>query len=170
MSQDAKNQWVLRRGAQPVADLVSKLLDPVIERRAGMTLDLIASWNEIVGEKHASYSRPEKLNWPRQVSDDDPFEPATLIVACESGHALFLQHDTGAIIGNINAYFGFTAVGKVKLVQKPLPARDQRRKWGKQKLNSENTERLNHMLDTIEDGPIKDALKKMGEGVFSKGS
>ena len=170
MSQDPKKQWVTKRGAQPVADLVSKLLNPVIERRAGMTLDLIASWTEIVGEKHAQHSRPEKLNWPRQASDDDPFEPATLIVACESGHALFLQHDTGTIIGNINAYFGFAAVAKVKLVQKPLPTRDQRRQRVKQTVSPETTERINQTLESIEEGPLKDALRKMGEGVFSKGS
>ena len=83
MSGDSKKQWTNRRGAQPVSDLVSKLLDPVIERRAGMTTDLIASWEEIVGARHAALSRPEKLNWPRQASDDDPFEPATLVVACD---------------------------------------------------------------------------------------
>ncbi|MEM1318202.1 MAG: DUF721 domain-containing protein, partial [Pseudomonadota bacterium] len=87
-----------RISAKPVGDLISRLLDPVIERRAGMTMDLIASWNEVVGQHHGTKSAPVKLDWPRQASDDDPFEPATLIVSCDTSHVLFMQHDTTTII------------------------------------------------------------------------
>jgi len=170
LSEFDKKQWVKKRGALPVADLVSKLLDPVIERRAGMTLDLIASWTEIVGEHHASRSRPEKLHWPRQISDDNPFEPATLIVACEGGHALYLQHDTGTVIERINSYFGFAAVAKLKLVQKPLPVREQRRRQTRKPVEDAHRQKVSEILDSMEEGPIKDALQRMGEAVFSKGS
>ncbi len=170
MSGSDKKQWVGRRGAQPVADLVSKILNPVIERRAGMTLDLIASWDEIAGEQHAAQSRPEKLLWPRQVSDDDPFEPATLLVACEGGHALFLQHDSAAIINRINTYFGFSAVGRLKLVQKPVVRREQRSKHRVSEIAPEKAVGLMAMLDQVTDPMLKASLEKLGKGVFSKGS
>ncbi|MCJ8310497.1 MAG: DUF721 domain-containing protein [Rhizobiaceae bacterium] len=189
MSGKGKNQWTNRRGAQPVSDLVSKLLDPVIERRAGMTMDLIASWEEIVGERHAALSRPEKLNWPRRSDDEDPFEPATLVVACDGGHALFMQHDSTEVLASVNDYFGFTAVSKLKLVQKPLQTMPQRRKArmprgggggegggeggaGSQRgeLAQAKADRLEAMVDGIEDENLKKALKKLGKGVFSEGS
>ena len=170
MSDGSKKQWVGKRNAQPVSDLVSKLLDPVIEQRAGMTLDLIASWDEIVGSRHARNSRPEKLMWPKQATDDDPFEPATLVIACESAHVLFLQHDTTSVINRINGYFGFSAVAKVKLIQKPLPERDVVRSKKNKPLALDMQSKLTKSLENIEEGPLKDALRKMGEGVFSKGS
>ena len=161
-------------GAKPVADLVSKLLNPVIERRAGMTMDLLAAWEHIVGEQHCQHSRPEKLHWPRQASDDDPFEPATLIVACEGGHALYLQHDSATIIERINTYFGFTAVARLKLVQKPIgnlvSVRDQKRKQKKQPLPEDKKANLAAMLKDISDPDLRAALEKMGRGVFSDGS
>lgn len=170
MSDGPKKQWTNRRGAQPVSDLVTKLLNPVFERRAGMTMDLIASWGEIVGEQHAAKSRPEKLVWPRQASDDDPFEPATLILACESAHALFLQHDSTAVISRVNTYFGFTAVTRMKIVQKPLVELDFEVAKEKRALPETKRERLLDMVEDIEDPKLKEALIKLGEGVFSEGS
>ncbi|MEE9313511.1 MAG: DciA family protein [Rhizobiaceae bacterium] len=160
----------MKRPAQPVADLVSKLLNPVIERRAGMTLDLIASWDEIAGVQHAAQSRPEKLLWPRQASDDDPFEPATLVVACEGGHALFLQHDSAAIIARINTYFGFSAVARLKLTQKPIGRREERKRKKTIVLNESKRRDLNEMLEEVTEPKLKAALEKMGKGVFSEGS
>ncbi|MEL7274004.1 MAG: DciA family protein [Pseudomonadota bacterium] len=159
-----------RRGkasARPVADLVTKLLDPVIERRAGMTMDLVCAWPEIVGERHAQFSRPEKLNWPRRAQDDDPFEPAVLVLACEQVHVLYLQHDTDALVRRINTYFGFTAVQRIKIVQKPLPTTTEKKKPAAPSIDGEAETRLAAMLDQIEDEALREALKRMGRGVFS---
>lgn len=170
MSRTPKKQDGFRKGATPVGDLVSRLLNPVIERRAGMTMDLIQSWVEIVGETHAKHSRPEKLNWPRQASDDDPFEPATLVVACEGSHALFFQHDSSAIIERINTYFGFSAVSKLKLHQQPLEPLDSKAPLAKREVSAEKQARLELLLKNVDDPELKAALEKMGKGVFSEGS
>ncbi|MEM9732548.1 MAG: DciA family protein [Pseudomonadota bacterium] len=162
-----------RRGkavARPVADLVTKLLDPVIERRAGMTMDLVCAWPEIVGERHAKFSRPEKLNWPRRAHDDDPFEPAVLVLACEQIHVLYLQHDTDALVRRINGYFGFTAIHRIKIVQKPLskPKETGRKeKPATPSLTGEAQRRLASLLEHIEDEALRQVLKRMGQGVFS---
>lgn len=165
-----KKQGGYRGNAKPVADYVSKLLSPVIERRAGMTMDLIAVWEEIVGEEHAHHSRPEKLNWPRQASDDDPFEPATLVIACEPAGALFLQHQTGSVIQRINTYFGFAAVARIKLVQKPIANQLPRRKRPKPPLTKGKSAKLSKLLEDVDDPTLRDALEKLGRGVFTSRS
>lgn len=156
--------------AAHVGDYVSKLLSPVIEQRAGMTMDLIASWEEIVGEDHAKHSRPQKLNWPRRPTDDDAFEPATLVIACEGAQSLFLMHDSAAIIGRINTYFGFGAVSRLKLVQKPLNTKEPKRRKVKPQIKPEQARRLKSMLENVEDPQLRESLEKMGRGVFSSGS
>ena len=113
----------------PVADLAVALLDPVLRKRAGMTIGLVQSWEEIVGERLSATTRPEKIAWPRRMHENDPFEPATLIIACEGFSAVHVQHETGEIIARVNAFLGFAAVGRIKIVQKQVaaPARQPRR-------------------------------------------
>jgi len=156
--------------ARPVADLVSQLLDPVIERRAGMTSDLIAAWDDIIGEKHARHSRPEKLDWPRRADADDPFQPATLRVACEGSHALFLSHESDLIINRINQYFGFTAVARLKVVQRPVEQAGERQRSELVPLTTDKREKIESLLASVDDDKLKSALGKMGLGVFSGGS
>ena len=55
-----------------------------------------------------------------RMHDDDPFEPAVLVVACEGAAALHLQHETGEIISRVNAFLGFSAIGRIRIVQKPV--------------------------------------------------
>ena len=83
----------------PVSDLASEILDPVLRKRAGISIGLVQSWDEIAGPRLAGHTRPEKIVWPRRMQEDDPFEPATLIIACEGFAALHVQHETGEIIG-----------------------------------------------------------------------
>ena len=64
-----------RAGAVPVSDLATALLDPVLRKRAGMTVGLVQSWDEIVGTRLAAATRPERIAWPRRMHEDDPFEP-----------------------------------------------------------------------------------------------
>lgn len=72
------------RNAVPLGDLTGGILDPVLRRRAGLSLGLVQSWDEIVGERLALLTRPERIAWPRRMNEDDPFQPATLVIACEA--------------------------------------------------------------------------------------
>jgi hypothetical protein len=109
-----------RRNAVAVGDLATELLDPLLRKRAGMSIALLQSWDEIVGERLADMSRPEKIAWPRRAHEDDPFEPATLIVACEGVAAMRIQHETGEIIARVNAFLGFNAIGRIRILQKKV--------------------------------------------------
>ena len=104
----------------PVSDLASEILDPMLRKRAGISIGLVQSWDEIAGPRLAGHTRPEKIVWPRRMQEDDPFQPATLIIACEGFAALQVQHETGEIIGRINSFLGFNAIGRIKIVQKPV--------------------------------------------------
>jgi hypothetical protein len=108
------------RYAVPVGDLATTILDPVMRKRAGRSTALLQCWDEIAGERRAANTRPERIAWPRRAHEDDPFEPATLIIACEGAAALRLQHQTAEIINRANAFLGFAAIGRIKIVQKKV--------------------------------------------------
>ena len=151
--------------AVPVSDLAGEVIDPLLRKRAGMTLGLVQSWDEIVGERLAASTRPEKIAWPRRLSEDDPFEPATLVIACEGAAALRLQHETGEVVSRVNAFLGFAAVGRVKIVQKPVappaPVRPRLRP-----LSGAEAAKVEALVTPIEDDGLRFALEQLGRSVL----
>ncbi|MBC8130378.1 MAG: DUF721 domain-containing protein [Rhizobiaceae bacterium] len=159
---------VPRRGARPVADIVSELLDPVLARKAGMTTGLLAAWPEIVGSRLDGVCRPERLVWPQKRREDDPFEPATLVVACEGASALRLQHQTSELVGRVNAFFGYPAIDRLKIVQKAVAETRLDRKPKLRDLAPGERETIAAMTQRIEDPKLRAALAAFGESVLRR--
>lgn len=156
-----------RRGnAEPVSDLVTAIIDPVLRKRAGMSVSLVQSWEEIAGERLAETTRPERIVWPRRTSDDDPFEPATLVVACEGFAAIALQHETAELIARVNAFLGFAAIGRIRIVQKPVRAEPASKRPPVRKLTDGEERQLDDRLAGIEDERLRAALSRLGHGVL----
>lgn len=153
--------------AAPVGDLAAGILDPVLRKRAGITIGLVQSWEEIAGPRLAATTRPQKIAWPRRAHEDDPFEPGTLVIACEGMAALHLQHESGEVIARVNAFLGFTAVGRLKIVQKPV-ALPQKPRPVLRDLNREETSRLDRLVSEIEDDGLRQSLARLGRSVFGE--
>jgi len=149
----------------PVSDLATDILDPVLKKRAGITIGLVQSWDEIVGPRLASVTRPEKIAWPRRRHEDDPFEPAALVIACSGAAALRLQHETAEIIGRVNAFLGFAAVGRIKIVQKTVE--NHRREPPRQRaLTPDEANRIARTTVGIENSDLREALERLGASVL----
>jgi hypothetical protein len=149
-----------------VSDLATGILDPMLRRRAGMSIGLVQSWEEIVGPRLAKLSRPERIQWPRRLNEDDPFQPATLVIACEGAAALHVQHQADEIIGRANTFLGFPAIGRVRIVQKPpLPARKPPAP-APRPLSEAEKQRLAGKTANIEDEGLKASLQRLGASVL----
>nr|WP_048646059.1 DUF721 domain-containing protein [Nitratireductor soli] len=152
-----------------VSDLASSILDPVMRKRAGISIELVQCWDDIVGERLAASTRPEKLAWPRRRHEDDPFEPAALVIACEGASALRLQHETGEIIARVNAFLGFAAVGRIKIVQKPVAAPVRRAVPVQRPLTGQERDKLSRMTGEIDDEGLRASLTKLGTSILRAG-
>jgi hypothetical protein len=161
-----RSHW--RRGARPVGDLVAGLLDPVLARKAGMTSGLIAAWPELVGPKLEGVTRPEKLVWPPRRAEGDPFEPATLVVACEGASVLRLQHGTSELLSRVNGFFGYGAVSRIKIVQRAVSAPRPSRKPVTRKLRPEERDEIAEMTAGIEDPKFRAAIAAFAESITSR--
>src|SRR5690242_11892487 len=135
----------------PVSDVATDILDPVMRKRAGMSVGLVQSWEEVAGPRLAGRTRPEKIVWPRRVNDEDPFEPAVLVIACEGTAALHVQHETSEIVSRVNAFLGFSAIGRVRIVQKPVNASPERPRPRLRPLSDSERKRLAETVGQIED-------------------
>lgn len=163
-----RNPKPVPRHATPLNDLVSGILDPVLRKRAGISLSLVQSWDEVVGPFAAARSRPEKVIWPRKAQDRDAFQPATLVIACESSAALELQHETAEIIARVNSFLGFGAIGKIRLVQKQIAVEEVVRREKPRPLDRHEQEAIRGMTARIEDPALRASLERLGATV--KGS
>jgi hypothetical protein len=150
----------------PVSDLASEILDPILRKRAGISIGLVQSWEEIAGPRLAAHTRPEKIVWPRRMQEDDPFQPATLIMACEGFAALRVQHETGEIIGRINSFLGFNAIGRIKIVQKPVRSEAARPKPRPRPLSADEERRIAGVVGGVEDEGLRGSLERLGRTIL----
>lgn len=153
------------RNARPVGDFASAILDPVLRRKTGVSTALVQSWEEIAGPRLAQASRPEKILWPRRAGEDDPFEPATLVIACEGASALQLQHQTGEIISRVNAFLGFAAIGRIRILQKPMSNHRKNQRPRPRELSREQAAAVVQSVAGIEDDALRIALEQLGRAV-----
>jgi hypothetical protein len=157
--------WKERTRAKHLGDIVPGILEPVIARRSGMTHDLIAGWEDIVGPQYATNTRPEKIVWPKRASDIDPFQPGTLMVACDGAKALFLQHEADQVIERLNLFFGFQAIAKIRINQKPVRAPEQKSRTASE-LDAIESARLENVTGKISDPELRKRIEAFGKGVI----
>jgi hypothetical protein len=156
-----------RKHPQPVADIATAILDPMLRRRAGLSVALVQSWEEIAGPRLAGLTRPEKIVWPRRRDEGDPHEPATLVVACSGAAAMRLQHETAELLGRVNAFLGYGAVGRVRILQKPIDDAAPRR-LAPRPLSPEEEQRIGSLTRGVDDDGLRDALARLGAGIARK--
>ncbi len=152
--------------ARSVTEILGSVLEPILARRAGMKLDLIRAWPELAGQDYANSTRPEKINWPRRINEEDPFKAGTLIVACEPSAAVFFEHEKAILIERVNVFFGFEAINRLKILQKPVAKVTEGAKPNPAPISAEDNTRLQELLDEIDDPELKETLGRLGTGVL----
>ncbi|MBZ9654254.1 DUF721 domain-containing protein [Phyllobacterium lublinensis] len=156
-----------RIGFRPLADPAAGILDPVLRKRAGITIELVQAWEEVVGPALGEQSRPLKLLWPRRAHEDDPFQPATLVIACQGFTAMRVQHETGEIISRVNAFLGFAAVGRIKIEQKPVSQPLPKRR-SLPKVDAATADKISRTVEPIEDESLREALHRLGQSIHAE--
>lgn len=167
ISQNSKAKRSKSARARSVSEVLGNVLEPVLARRAGMTLDIIGAWPGLAGQEFAKVTLPLKIKWPRRAHEDDPFEPATLLIACESSAALFFQHEQTAILERVNLFFGFEAIGRLQITQRPVPIPAKSKGKAIPSISDMEEVRLQEMLAEIDDPELRETLAKLGRGVIS---
>lgn len=158
-----------RRGPAPVSDLLVDVLKPAARKRGFATVDLFTHWADIVGPTYREVTQPERLSWPRRLEDggEDGFEPATLTVRCEGSRALLFQHEIPQMLERINAVFGFPAVSRIRIVQKPIVRPVIVRPTRLRPLSRAEEARVDGLTAEIEDPGLRAALQRLGHAVIA---
>ena len=87
------NEAQRKRGAQSIAELIGRIIDPLTKKRGFATADLVAAWPDIAGSRFAAVTRPAKIVWPRGEANDGAAGVLTLHV--EGPSAILVQKRKG---------------------------------------------------------------------------
>jgi hypothetical protein len=97
-----------------LAGVVPAIAAKAMGRRGLAFGPLLSDWSSIVGAWLAERCVPFKLTFPPGRRTD-----AVLHLKIESSAALELQHCEAQVLERINAFFGYGAVARLKLLQAP---------------------------------------------------
>jgi len=135
------------------------IVKPVFKARGLLEGKIITHWSQIVGDRYASLSLPEKITFPKGKRGE-----GTLYLSVSSASSLFIHYSQGVILEHINRFFGYKAVAKLHMshgfkspkveVQKVLsPLSQDEKDW------------LEEQLHGVKDPELKIYLKKLGESI-----
>jgi hypothetical protein len=141
--------------------MVAGVLAPISARRQFAAADLAAAWPEVVGPRYAECTYPERIDWPR--GSDEP--GAILRVRADGPRAVLLQHELGQLAERVNAFLGYAAIGRIRLVQGPVPRRAAKAAKPADREVDEN--RLDAVVGIVGDDALREALARLGRGIFA---
>ena len=119
---------------------------------------LVTDWRLIVGADLGEATAPVKLAFPKGQRTD-----ATLTIDIVPARAIAAQHSLPQLIARVNAVFGYRAVARIKLVQRPptrpTPMANLR------PLSPVEESDLIALTAIVPDGELRDALEVLGRAV-----
>jgi hypothetical protein len=163
--------------ARAVGSFVPKLTRKAMEKYGFSAAALITDWTAIVGCDIAAHAVPQQLKWPRALEVDS--EPgaeaagrpgATLILRVDPARALDVQYKGRQILDRINAYFGYCAVAKLRIVQAPTEplARTSRPELPRSVVARAQRPRAHVDLSGIGDDRLRMALERLQKGLGTR--
>jgi hypothetical protein len=117
--------------ARTIGALTPRLTKTAFQKFGFATAQLVTDWPQIVGDRLAKTTAPDKIRWPRRPGDPSagetaepangsPRAGATLVLRVEPALALDVQYQSRLILDRINAHFGYRAVAELRIVQGPV--------------------------------------------------
>jgi len=151
-----------KSGPKSIAGLIGKITKSAFAKRGFGEGALLTEWAAIVGEHLARHTCPERV-----VKDRSPeAKGGTLHLRVDNGAlAMEIQHLETQIIERINAYYGYKAVDRLRMVQGPLPKYREREETELPPLDTHDEQVLDAKLSNVDDGDLKAALDRLGQAV-----
>lgn len=164
MSSDAGNKR--SKGALSLGELVGRAIAPITARRGFATADLVAAWPELAGPLHAGCTAPDKISWPRRNDEGDEPAAGVLFLKVDGPRAIYVQHDLPQILERVNAFFGYRAIGRIRIVQGPVAdAASPAGLRDRTPVDPAAGQAIAETVASVEDDRLRAALERLGRGV-----
>lgn len=167
-SADARPEVIRRyfRGPRAIAATLPDVTKTTLMRRGLAAARILAEWQSIIGPELAPHTLPERIRRDTYTQADPAQGGATLVLQVSPGMAPHLVYYEKLVIDRINSFFGFAAVTKLQILQRPIP-----RSVGKSKrsrpaeappLPPPQEQKLKQDVAPIRDERLQAALERLG--------
>jgi hypothetical protein len=147
---------------QPLSRTLHKITGKAMGRKMAALASLLGGWETIAGKNFAAVSIPVKLARNPQAPD----LPAILHIAAPSAWKTEFQHEAPQLIARINAFFGYKAVGALRLSARSLPAKTK--PVAAARHSALNSADIEAKVADIEDPALKAALIRLGQAMGAR--
>lgn len=93
-----------------LSQCIEPVTRPILKTQGLAGTRILSEWSEIVGEKLADHSIPQKLSFPTGKKTD-----GNLTIAVQNGFAPEIQHKQALILERLASYFGYKAVARITI-------------------------------------------------------
>jgi hypothetical protein len=148
-------------GRKTLSGWISHPLKKIQRKRGFAESRLLTDWDMIVGKALAQHCAPQKLSFPKDQHG------ATLHIICTSGWATELQFQSEVICDKIATFFGYRAVGAIRIHQGPLPSSCGKPKVLAQDLVTDSVQSLSgsqndQLIKDVQDDELRNSLLRLG--------
>ena len=153
-----------RRKFKTIGTNVTKIVKPLISKRGFGNSEIINNWVNIVGDKLAQNITPQKISYNRNSNVDG----VLLLRVNSSSVALEIQYIEKQIVNKINTYFGFSAIGRIKIIQGPIPTPEKKIVDKIKTVANTDKIELERKLNSVKDPDLRVALAALGTAIIKK--
>lgn len=152
-------------GSVALSSSLNFVTNPIFKKRGFVENKIITDWDLIVGKDLGNCSTPKKISFAKEQKSNGVLH----VEVYDSGIAMEMTYMEPVIIEKISVYFGYKAIQKIKIVQRPGGQFKvyEEKKVIERNLSDEKKAILDSYLDEIEDEELKAALNSLGHGVMS---
>ena len=145
--------------ARPIAELMPEIGRTAFRQFGFVQSSVVTRWPEIVGARHARACAPESIRFP----PGEKLEGILQLVVAPA-HAPLIQHVVPEIIEQVNRFFGYRAVARVKLRQGEVAPRSDAPRRAPPSLKSIPVE-LGDGLRAIDDPELRIVLESLARSL-----
>ena len=98
------------QGLRSFKDTLPKNVKKIINKKGQIYSETLSNWKYIVGVELFN------VCYPKTFKNSNRFGVSTLVVMVKRGHEVDMEYSKKDIINNMNNYFGYNVVEKIKLV------------------------------------------------------
>ena len=138
------------QGLRSFKDTLPKNVKKIINKKGQIFSETLSNWKYIVGVELF------KICYPKAFKNSNKFGVNTLVIMVKRGHEVDMEYSKTDIIKNMNKYFGYSVVEKLKLVTFD----DRQKILAENKKNTKNVaiNKYKNKIDNVKNEKIKKSL------------
>lgn len=152
---------IRRAQLRAIGASVERLTRPIFGKRGFQDARLINKWESVVGPMLSAHTAPTKIVYPRGKRRDG----ALHLTVDNSAFALELQHLEPQMLERINTFFGYRAVGHIRITQGVLAERVVTAAPPERHLSEAERKRLEGRTAVVADAELRSALTQLGTAI-----